>query len=210
MIYAIMKIVVIDSIINREFFQHKEKIKCYKVKNKHVYEDFESAVGLSHGTLCSLIIEKYGFYDQIIGIKVLNSKGQGDIDDLIIALKWCLNKNIDIINLSLGSVEHNDFNKIKKICDKLSLEGKIIVAAKSNDDQFTAPACFDSVIGVKCFKKNNLKKLRNIKYASDGINYEARGSHCIKLKDGGCIQTEKCNSFACAYVTSVFSRKKKE
>jgi thermitase len=62
---------------------------------------FDAAFG--HGTGIAGLIAQVAPKAQILPLRVLRSNGQGDELDLVAALAWAISKNVNVINLSLGS-----------------------------------------------------------------------------------------------------------
>jgi len=75
-----------------------------------------------------------------------------NINDLVVALSWCLENNVTLINLSLGTTRFSDISELFDIIKKLVKKNIIIVAASSNANRLTFPASFDQVIAVKALE----------------------------------------------------------
>ncbi len=58
-----------------------------------------------HGTAVAGIILQIAPRATILPIRVLDSDGAGDVDDVVAAIDWAVQKGVKLINLSLGSVE---------------------------------------------------------------------------------------------------------
>ena len=84
-------------------------------------------------------------------IKVLDKYGRTNIQILEEALKSLIDKDIDIINLSLSVVKSEMVGDLYKICEELNKKGKILVCSLANGFNESYPAVFDNVIGVKGF-----------------------------------------------------------
>lgn len=70
---------------------------------------------------------------KIIPIKVLDSNGEGDINDIVKGIKYAADNGADIINLSFGANE-----KSKSIAEAISYaksKGAFVVAAAGNDNE---------------------------------------------------------------------------
>ncbi|WP_261781581.1 S8 family serine peptidase [Clostridium botulinum] len=75
------------------------------IRERKKYDKYKS----SHGTTCAAIIKKYLPYSVLSSIKILNDKCEGSVEQLSLALKLCADKEINLINLSLGSTYFDDF-----------------------------------------------------------------------------------------------------
>ncbi|MCL2361466.1 MAG: S8 family serine peptidase [Defluviitaleaceae bacterium] len=143
-----LKVAFIDDGINQGFISEEIPFENYTADETGVREA-SSITEISHGTMCYQI-----FRDQaqssyhLISIKVLdNTTGTGNHKSLLIALKWCANQNIDIINMSMGTRQYADFSSIARAIEELSQT--VIIAACSNSNNLTFPACLPNVIGVR-------------------------------------------------------------
>ncbi len=70
---------------------------------------------------------------KIIPIKVLNSNGEGEVNDIVKGIKYAADNGADIINLSFGANE-----KSKSIAEAISYaksKGAFVVAAAGNDNE---------------------------------------------------------------------------
>ncbi len=84
---------------------------------------------------------------RLYGVKVLNGAGNGRISDIIAGLEWCLNNDMDVVNMSLGaSTGSTAFHDAVIV---LYDAGIIQVAASGNDGGAVLyPAAWPEVIAV--------------------------------------------------------------
>ncbi|EPR13820.1 S8 family peptidase [Ruminiclostridium papyrosolvens] len=159
----------------------------------------------SHGTTCAAIIKKYSPEAVLSSVKILDSSSRtGMKAQLIRALKWCADKSIRLVNLSLGTIDYRDFKEVKEAVDYAFEKNVIIVAACNNRNIFTCPASFEKVIGVRYDFTGVLKEGEytfNFD-CMDGINISACAKHSLKKNDGTDIATNECNSYAAPMVTA--------
>ncbi|MGD2246639.1 MAG: S8 family peptidase [Candidatus Aminicenantes bacterium] len=83
-------------------------------------------------------------------VKVLDKKGRGRLSDLIDGLDWCISQKIQIVNMSLGTLEGNlTFHEAIK---KVHQSGVIQVAAAGNNGEdggaVSFPAAYPETIAV--------------------------------------------------------------
>ena len=123
-----------------------------------------------------------------VSVKVLDSKGDGKLSNVIAGLKWlCDNHkkyNIRIINISVGTPVGKSFDEtseLVKLVERLWEEGCIVVAAAGNNGPETgsvgAPGISRKIITVGACDDN----YRGIEYR----NYSGRGptKACIRKPD---------------------------
>lgn len=160
---------------------------------------------ISHGTICAAIIKKYYPEAILTSIKVLNNKSHKcKKEQLIKAVEWCIHNDVQVINLSIGTINYRDFEPIREIIDKAYKRGLIIVAACNNKDIFTYPASYTNTIGVKCCKINSLKEGEHIfnLYPIDGIEVTSCSEHRLLKNNLKSKITSKCNSYAAPMITA--------
>jgi hypothetical protein len=66
---------------------------------------------------------------------------------MVAALHWCSKNDVDLINMSMGTKQYSDFAAVVEAVTSLSHIP--IVAACSNSNTLTFPACLPTVIGVR-------------------------------------------------------------
>ena len=99
---------------------------------------------------------------ELYSLKVLDSSGSGSISDIIAAIEWAMEHDIDIISMSLGS--QSDDIAFHTISDAAYSEGVLLVAAAGNDyarrgkaelNTVDYPARYSSVIAVGATTQND-------------------------------------------------------
>lgn len=158
----------------------------------------------SHGTVCAAIIKKYSKNIDLISIKILD-KGKGETEKLAIALKFCIDKGITLINFSLGTIHFWGFDKIIPIIKEAKKNDIIMVCACNNRNTYTVPACLDEVIAVKQSDKLMDDEFCEYPYDYMGIDLEASGKYPLKKVDGSIEISTQSNSYATAYMTGIVS-----
>lgn len=160
---------------------------------------------LGHGNICSAIIQKYCPHAQIGSIKILDTNTKkGDCFKLEKAISWCINNKIKIIHLSLGTVSASDYSSLLKIINKAYENGIIIISACKNGSNYSYPASFSNVIGVKCdslLQGDTYYAITSNRY---GIDFSSSASHELKELQSTPYQgvTPVCNSYAAPVITA--------
>lgn len=163
------KVIIIDDGINlTSISKYVKKVDTYEVKEKKVIKYNSEETLITHGSKCAAIFTSYAKQFELISLKVMDNKAKTNINYLIIALEWCLNNDIKLISLSIGSSFFLDYDKLKPIVDKLIKKGVIIVAANNNNNKLTYPAAIRGVIGVRCDNSSKLK-CREYSYNKDDM-----------------------------------------
>lgn len=158
-------------------------------------------IRITHGTVCAGIISQYTKADIIIdSLKVKPPEGRGNIYSLGQALEYCIDKRINMANISVGSTNPSDEAILAPIV-KRALDNNItIVAAISNDQQPTFPAMIPGVIAVKDTPKGVLG-LYYYKDSNVTIGASSAGLRLIS-NESTVFAVAQSNSFATAYVTA--------
>lgn len=110
---------------------------------------------LGHGTLCAKTILERCPDATIYPVKIFSDEGSIGVSNLINGLEILKGKDIDIVNISAAMISENRLSDLKKVCEDLKKEGKILIASKyrKSGSMKSYPASFDSVIGVKGYKR---------------------------------------------------------
>ncbi len=201
-------VAIIDDGINQKLYKTGElKHNIQITPELHIQErvDYDPFLP-SHGTTCAAIIKKYAPDAALSSVKILNDDShKGMKAQLIKALEWCVENNIRLVNLSLGTIEYKDFIEVEKAVKYASENGVIIVAACNNKNVFTCPASLANVIGVKCDKSETLNGIEYIynSFSPDGIDIIACGIHNLVKYTGESKITSVCNSFTAPAVTAL-------
>lgn len=174
--------------------------------NMRTEEALPERPGLAHGTNCALIIEKYCPEAVMTSIRILDNNGKGIVNKIQPALEWCLQNNIQLINLSLGTTHFQDKAVIRKVINYYANKGIIIVAASANSGYKTYPASFSNVVGVAAGER--LKTDIHLK-KQEGIDVIAPSEHEI-IVEGDSYKLIKSNSYAAPYVTAIIGNSLRE
>ncbi len=157
----------------------------------------------SHGTVCAAIIHHYAPQVQLSSVKVIfGEQRTGSPDDLIAGIDWCLTHQMDLVHLSIGTVESRDFPKLGRKIHEAVKRGLVFVAAQSNTRRYTYPACLADVIGVRQRPIYHGSQYRMNLDALNGVEILASSAHALPLMDGGVQKTPICNSFAAPLITA--------
>ena len=200
------RIAIIDNGINRELIC-KDKIqaqividennRCIEDKNEIQITDFQ------HGTFCALIVEKYNSHCILNSVRILDRNGKGGIEKIEPALEWCYQHNIRVVNLSFGTTNFNECEKLKKLVNKYAYNGMIIVAATANSGFVSYPASFTNVIGVATIGSP-------LSYSKDymqmGIDTVVPSEHMVKMFNEE-IRTSLSNSYAAPYICALIENR---
>lgn len=166
-----MKICIIDSGIDKTFQNEYPDIVFYDYcfYNEKIIKDDNPTDYIGHGTAINNIICKYikekSIKAEIYNIKVFDSQLNVDINKLSVALEFCISKQIDILNLSLGCYSYN--KRLEHLCNELADAGCIICAANDMLAYNVYPANFKNSISVCATNNFNVLQLNEHVYIED-------------------------------------------
>jgi hypothetical protein len=110
---------------------------------KPAYED-----RLGHGTAVAALLHQQAPEAQLIAVKVFDRALATNCDAVIRAIHWCLQNEIDIINLSLGTANPAHSTKCEDAVRDIHALGKAIVSAYHVNGTRALPGCLPGVIAV--------------------------------------------------------------
>jgi subtilisin family serine protease len=88
--------------------------------------------GYGHGTAVAGMILQMAPKATILPIRVLDSEGIGDTDDIVVAIDWAIQKGADIINLSIGT--DVEVGALNTMIDYAASQGIFIVTSAGNEN----------------------------------------------------------------------------
>lgn len=103
---------------------------------------------IGHGTAVAGAIREKAPGALLYAVKVFDRALTTNIEAIIRAIDWCIEKEIDVINLSLGTVNIEHREKFETTVARVAEKGTVIVAARDMSGQPSLPGCLRSVIGV--------------------------------------------------------------
>lgn len=201
-----IKIAIIDSGIDEQ--EARVEIEKRFLHNKYTGDSF------GHGTAVASIIasEKSnkdnveGLYPQAIiyDANILDENGNAKMDEVISAIEWSIDQQVDIINMSFGI--ENDDSRLHEIVKK-AVENKIIIVASAGNTfgMYTEyPAKYEEVLSISAVDEN----MNLFKYAAKGkIDFVAPGVDIEAARIGSFSEQERLSgtSFATAYATAIIA-----
>ncbi len=201
-----IEVAVIDSGIDASHPQLDGRVSrgCTVAKNNRgeiVIREVEAGKnrdGYGHGTAVAGIIADLAPAARLVSVKVLDDYNSCTGDVLIAGLKWALDQNIRLLNMSLTTSKPADIQKLFPLCERAYVQNSIIVAAKRNFGDLGCPAMFSSVISVD--REEYVEKLRVHYRPYNMIEFDARGTQIKVLAPGGGYGIQTGTSFATPHV----------
>ena len=151
-----------------------------------------------HGTAVAGIIADLAPDVRIVNVKILDEYNSCTGDILIAGLRWALDQNIRLLNMSLATSKAVWIPPLFELCEQAFVRNSIIVASRRNFGDLGCPAMFSSVISVD--REEYTDKLRIHYRPLDMIQFDARGTGIKVLAPGGGHAILTGTSFATPHV----------
>ena len=103
---------------------------------------------VGHGTACAGIIHALAPEAELHSLRVIGHQAAGSLEQLLFGLKWAIDQDMDVINLSLGTVQKRLMSALQELVDQAYYKSQIVVTAANNQQQVSYPANFASLIAV--------------------------------------------------------------
>ena len=160
------------------------------------------AVG--HGTACAVIIRGLAPDCELYSVKVLGPGLGGRGKVFAAGIRWALDNNIQVCNLSLGTSKPELYGALHELADQAYFRNVILVAAANNLPVPTFPAVYASVISVAASEGDDAEVFYYnpeppVEFGAPGINLR------VAWRDGGWL-TATGNSFAAPHITGMVTR----
>jgi subtilisin family serine protease len=103
---------------------------------------------LGHGTAVTAAMQEKAQDVEYHAVRVFQTALRTTAATLIHAIDWCVAQEMDVINLSLGSVNPAHADAFAAAADRAAAAGVLLVAAREANDEPCYPGCLPTVLGV--------------------------------------------------------------
>jgi len=103
---------------------------------------------LGHGTAVTAAIQEKAPEAEYFAVKLFHDSLRTTTPALIAAIEWAIDKGVDVINLSLGTLNFQAEGKFRTLVDQASWRGILLVSAREANGQVCWPGSLPGVIGV--------------------------------------------------------------
>lgn len=194
-----IKIAILDSGLTSS--EHDNIVHYEVLKSKNTYDEYGHGTGVFHVLREHLETTRIWDTSEIYSIKVMDNKGNVTKNDFIDGLKYAIEQNVDVVNISFG-FNHDD-KRIKAIIERAIDEGIVVVGAAGNKFgmQSDYPARYENVISVNAY---DISKDRIPRYAAKGkIDFVAPGEEVSTQNQSSENVELSGSSFATPYITAI-------
>lgn len=207
-----IKVAVLDSgldydedipFVEREDFLGEEELSA-------LYQDYTG-----HGTCIAGLICAKENTQRVTGLasnvdlymgRVLDENNEADVDRVIKAIRWAIDKKVNIIHMSFGIKTYSE--TLNNVVQEAYKKGILIIAAAGNDgtadeNESTVeyPAAFENVIAVGCTDERNKKS--DFSSSGEEIDVVAPGEKILGSGVFSGVVVEEGTSLVAAQVTGV-------
>ena len=110
-------------------------------------ETFVDTIG--HGTAVMAAIKEKAPDAEYFAVRVFYSSLRTSVDLILRGIEWCIANRIDVINLSLGTINPEHRARFAALIGTTTETGPILVAARNANGSPALPGCMPGVIGVE-------------------------------------------------------------
>lgn len=132
---------IIDTGISLNCFDNVASLEsniCFSDVN-NVHEDTIPENTMTHGTICASIIRTYAPSVPLHNLNVFIN-GICNVESIVMAIQYCLERNIRVINISFGTNYIKDDTDLKNVINLATDKGVIIIASARKNGIVTYPA----------------------------------------------------------------------
>ncbi|MHA1743657.1 MAG: S8 family serine peptidase, partial [Candidatus Heimdallarchaeota archaeon] len=163
-----VKVAIIDTGID---YTHPDLDDVYAGGYDFVADDSDPKDENGHGTHCAGIVAAEDNGEGVIGVapktslyavRALDAYGSGSVSDIVAGIDWCINNDMDVISMSLGSSSPD--STLEDAVNRAYNAGIVVVAASGNDGKnaISYPAKYANAIAVGAIDSNhNLASFSN-------------------------------------------------
>jgi subtilisin len=157
-----------------------------------------------HATACAGIIHRIAPDAQLFSVRVLGPTLSGKTATFAAGLRWAIENDMHVVNLSLGTTKKDSFGLFHELVDAAYYRGVVLVTAANNMPVVSFPSLYSAVISVACYEGSRsddpLEFYCNpkppVEFGAPGIDLR------VAWTDGGYI-TATGNSFAAPHITGI-------
>jgi len=146
-----VRVAVIDSGVNAahpHICARTETVLVRSPGNPDLGSDLGSHDALGHGTAVAAAIQEKAPAAEYFAVKLFSSSLRATTQRLLEAIEWAIDNRMDVVNLSLGTANMDDWAKIQASVERASAQGIVLVSARSAGVRPLLPGALHNVIGV--------------------------------------------------------------
>lgn len=166
-------------------------------------EPHEDSYG--HGTACAGIIRSIAPACELYSVKVLGDRLTGRGTTFTAGLRWTVDNEMDVCNVSMGTTKKNFFGVLHDLADKAYFHNTLLVAAANNMPKPSFPSLYSSVISVASHDEAG-DPYRFYYNSHPPVEFGAPGIDIRVAWAEGSFITATGNSFAAPHITGIAAK----
>lgn len=154
-----------------------------------------------HGTACASVIRSLAPACELHSVRVLGSGSSGSGDVLIAGIRWAIEQQFDVVNLSLSTTKNELATILHELADDAYFQRTVLVASAHNMPVVSYPWRFSSVISVGSHEEAD--PFAYFYNPNPPVEFFARGVGLEVAWYGGGTARVTGNSFATPHITGI-------
>jgi subtilisin family serine protease len=126
---------------------------------------------LGHGTAVMAAIQEKAPEAEYFAVKLFHNSLRTTTPALLAAIEWAIGKGVDVINLSLGTLNFDYESRFRTLVESAASRGTILVSAREAGGQACLPGSLPGVIGVSLDWECPRSRYRYTEQGGDRIYY---------------------------------------
>jgi len=169
----------------------------------HEIEFVEDTEGdlCGHGTACAGIVHSLAPEASLFSVRVLGAGFKGSGFVLLAGLRWAIEQDFDVINMSLSTTKHEIANLLHELADSAYFRRTVLVASAHNMPVESFPWRFSSVFSVGSHDQSG--PLTFFYNPNPPVEFFARGVGVEIAWLGGGKILSTGNSFATPHISGI-------
>lgn len=144
-----LSVAVIDSGVNPRHPHISSQVAGgVSINGSNDIEDGSFLDLLGHGTAVMAAIQEKAPAARYFAVKLFHNSLRTSTPALLTAIEWAINKEVHVINLSLGTLNFDYETQFIDVVQRAVTSGIILVAAREASGQACLPGCLRGVLGV--------------------------------------------------------------
>jgi subtilisin family serine protease len=169
-----------------------------------VYDTEPHDDSTGHGTACEGIIRAMAPGCEIYSVKVLGAGLTGAGRVFLAGLRWALENEMHVCNLSLGSKKRDYFGAFHELADRAYFKNVVLVTAANNSPVTSFPSLFSSVVSVA---SHDVPDPYTFYYNPEPpVEFGAHGIDVRVPWRSGKYRTSTGNSFAAPHISGLVAK----
>jgi subtilisin family serine protease len=204
-----VKVAVIDSGIENDHPAIAGHVKGYisfsEDRDGKMHQSEEPHTdAFGHGTACADIIRRLSPDCDLYSVQVLGARLTGKGTSFAEGLRWAIEQDMQVINLSLGSTKKEYSGLFYELADAAYFKNIMIVTAANNMPVPSFPSLYASVLSVAAHSgKDPYEFYYN---AQPPVEFGAPGVNVSVAWQGGQYRTLTGNSFSAPHITGLVAK----